>query len=121
MFSLEFGVDARGFCNYFERFYYADDFTSAFKLIRPKHIVGVSHIKLKLPTKHDPEHNVSFTLQSQNDVKKQIGVSTIKLADTYNWNKWIVIKNTLNLKSNDWQHSLKFHLKLLDDKLGFNI
>ena len=41
IFSMELGIDAKAFCNYFMRFYHAGELSSSMRLIRPKHFVGV--------------------------------------------------------------------------------
>jgi len=67
--------------------------------------VATTNVTLPLPTKADPNHNLTFTLTSQNDLKKNIGVSTIKVADNYKINSYLKLKNTLKLLAEGWAHS----------------
>ena len=67
--------------------------------------MATTNVTLPLPTKHDPHHNVSFVLTSQNDLKKNLGVSTIKVVDNFKLKSWLNLKNSFKLLSEGWTHS----------------
>jgi hypothetical protein len=106
-FSIEWGMDAKAFCNYYRDFYLCGCSFQAFKLISYKHFVATTNVTIPLPTKWDPLHSVSFVLTSQNDLKKNLGVSTIKVVDNFKVNDWIKLKNSFKLLPEGWSHTVQ--------------
>lgn len=106
IFSIEWGVDAKAFCNYYHDFYMCGSSAQAYRLISYKHFVATTHITLPIPTKHDPLHSIGFSLICQNDLKKNLGVSTIKVVDNYAINSWIKLKNSFKLLHEGWSHTI---------------
>ena len=95
MFSAEYGIDAKSFCNLYRRLYCSGDFFQSLRLIRPKHFVGVGHVKIDIPTKRDPKHYVGVNVQSQNDLKKNLGVTILKVTDHFMISPTLLMKNSL--------------------------
>ena len=61
-------------------------------------------------------------MQSQNDLKKQLGIQVLKLSDVLQLNNWIQMKNTCSVKSgNDWAHNLTMTFKLLQNKVALKV
>lgn len=117
VFTVEWGIDAKAFTNYYHDFYLCGCSAQALKLISYKHFVATTNVTLPWPTKHDPDHNVAFVLTSQNDLKKNLGVSTIKVVDNFRLKSWLNLKNSFKLLSEGWTYSKQLQFKLLQDKL----
>jgi hypothetical protein len=60
IYKLEFGIDAKAFCNYFSRYYFAGEAGNAMNLIRAKHLVSSIDLKLDL----SPKHALSMSISS---------------------------------------------------------
>jgi hypothetical protein len=71
-------------------------------LITFKHLVATANVTLPLPTKHDPTHHIEFILTSQNDLKKNLGVSNIRIVDHFKISNWIELKNSFKLLHEGW-------------------
>jgi hypothetical protein len=110
MLTAEFGIDAKAFCNYFTSFYYAGQPGQAFSLIRAKHFVGTASFKLPLPVKSDPNHHMSFSISSQNDLLKSLGVNTVKISDSYAIKPWLKMKNIINSSQNGWRYTTDYEI-----------
>lgn len=93
VFFGELAFSATDFCNGIKYFWAAENLTNAQKQIGKKHFVGVSNVTLPLPTKHDPKHNVTISLISQNDLKRNRGFQLAKLTDQYNLRPDLQMKN----------------------------
>jgi hypothetical protein len=69
-----------------------------------------------MPLKSDPLHHISMALTCQNDLKKNLGVSTLKLTDTYAINSWVKMKNELSQQPDGISHNLKFNFSVMKEK-----
>jgi hypothetical protein len=76
---------------------------------------------LPLPLKSDPLHHVSIAINSQNELKKNVGVSTIKISDTYQVNDWVKLKNELSMTPEGLQFHKKLNLLFFKDKFTVEI
>ena len=120
-FTVEWGIDAKAFFNYYHKFYVSGSSFQALRLIAYKHFVATANVTLPLPTKRDPQHSLTFSLTSQNDLKKNLGVSTIKVVDNFRLCSWLKLKNTLKLLAEGWAHTVQFQLELLNKKLVLDV
>ncbi len=64
IFQMEYGIDAKSFCNCFKNFYYGGDVWTCCKLVRQKHCVLTGSVKLSLPLPSDPDHQVKIQINS---------------------------------------------------------
>jgi hypothetical protein len=108
VYRLEFGIDAKAFCNYFSRYYYAGEAGTAMNLIRAKHMVSSIDLKLNVSS----NHQLTMNIASQNDLKKGVGINALKISDIYRVNDKINLKNSLNFKpeSCTWTPTLTYKI-----------
>lgn len=52
---------------------------------------------MPMPLESDKEHHVSLSFTSQSDLRKYLGVTTLKVSDTYALRDWIKMKNEVNM------------------------
>ena len=93
VFSLEYGIDAKAFCNYFKAYYQGGDLTTCCRLIRQKHCSLMGQVKLTIPTKNDPKNCIKIQINSQNDLKRNFGINSLKFTHQCRINHWITMKN----------------------------
>ena len=122
LFNCEYGIDAKSFFNFYKQLYDSGDLAQSLSLIRPKHFVGVGFVKLDMPLKRDPKHFITLNVQTQNDLKKNLGLTLLKFNSVFNVNKELLMKNTLQLKSTtDWSYTLMFQKSLYDSLLALKL
>ena len=121
VFSLEYGIDAKAFCNYFKAYYQGGDLTTCCRLIRQKHCSLMGLVMLKIPTKHDPKNSIKIQINSQNDLKRNAGINSLKFTHQYRINRWITMKNTYQHKQDGWANSYNFGFSLCDQKLNLGL
>lgn len=64
-------------------------------------------VTLPMPLESDKKHHVSLAITSQNDLKKNLGVTVLKLTDTYALKSWVTMKNELNYQPDGLSHNFK--------------
>ena len=74
VFKIDFGVDAKSFCNYYHDFYEHGQLYDSLELIRGRHLNYTGHIKVPLPLSLDPGHHVGIVVQQQVSLKQNVGV-----------------------------------------------
>lgn len=58
-----------------------------------------------------------MSVTNQNDLKKNVGVSVLKVTDTYNYNSWTKIKNEISHQPDGISHTLKASYSLYKEKV----
>ena len=108
VFSAEYGIDAKSFFNLYRRLYCSGDLVQSLRLIRPKHFVGVGRARIDIPTNRDPKHYVAVSVQSQNDLKKNLGLTVLKISDHFMIDPTLLMRNSLLMKTSEWSYTLMF-------------
>ena len=70
-----------------------------------------------MPFKGDKDHKLTLTLNSQNDLTRNAGFQIVELGSTYHWNPSRIFKNTLALKSHEWNYKLQYWQYFYNKKL----
>ena len=58
IFQMEYGIDAKSFCNCFRSFYYGGGLWTCSKLVRQRHCLLTGSVRLNLPMSSDPDHHI---------------------------------------------------------------
>ena len=118
VFSCEFGINAKNFFNLYQKFFYSGDVVQSLRLINPKHFVGVGFCKIDLPTERDPKHHISVNVMSQNDLKKNVGLSLLTLVDHFQINNSLTMKNGLKFKQGELGHFITFQKQFFNNQFA---
>lgn len=80
VFTAEIMVDCKDLCKYWYRFKQLGLAGDLRHLVGIKSLVSNVKVTLPYPRDRDPDHSITITCQSQNDVKKNIGITSFKVA-----------------------------------------
>ena len=80
-YMVELSFNMKSFCNNYHHFYYAGKLGQSLKLIRTKSMV--TSVNLSFPIPHTKLHVLDFQVMAQNDIKKGLGISMLKIGHNY--------------------------------------
>ena len=121
VFNAEYGINAKAFVNLYRKLYYSGDIVQSLRLIRPSHFVGAGHVKIEIPTSRDPKHYVAVNVQSQNDLKKNLGITLLKFSDNFMITPTLLMKNSLTMKTSENSYGLMFQKQFFNNSFAIKL
>jgi len=99
VFKIDFGIDAKSFCNYYHDFHTHGAFWDSLSLIKGRHLNYTGHVKVPLPLSFDPGHHVGIVVQQQTGLKQNVGIVTLQLKDKLHLTPKLSLTNTFAFKN----------------------
>jgi hypothetical protein len=90
---VEMAIDMKGFCKHFTNFYYAGRTWQAFRLIKAKALVSSVNFGVPIPGKKNM--SLDFSVMTQNDLKKGLGVAFMKVGHNWEWSPTLAYRVSL--------------------------
>ena len=81
-YTLEVGVNLKGFCNHYKSFYLAGQPGNAFRLIRTRAFSTAVAFQVPLPNMEEWKQNLEFQAGTNNDLKQGLGVTHWRVGHT---------------------------------------